>query len=109
MSKETGYTLTRLSEEHTKFLETYTTAVNINGQTWYNLPFWYRKDAGCYFEILPTNKVSNEVKSFQSSENQQLLEALKEIMTVYERDGHLLNFNVDIARKAIQNTENQSK
>lgn len=34
-----------------------------------------------------------------------LLEALKEIMTVYEKDGHLLNFNVNIARNAIQQTE----
>lgn len=31
----------------------------------------------------------------------ELLEALKSLMAAYEKDGHLLNFNVDTARQAI--------
>jgi len=64
------------------------------------------------FSFDPNTKHGEELYDFIlgckdeiQSVNTELLEALEELMRVYDKYGQLLNFNVSIAREAIENAK----
>ena len=89
--------LVSLSEEHILFLRMHATMINDNGERWYHLPNYYRQVKENIFEVMPPDQVPKEVKYSQHSENQSLLEALKECEEYFEnkadadfRDEHFI-------------------